>query len=167
MYVLTEIFDCRFVKQKEKKGKEMRREKEKKRVRWRKRWERLENNEIGILKNIVEGVQQRDVYWFSHKDYNARRILRDKESLSHLSWNNSRSKLISDLKKLYFWLKKTSEQSKLKKIMKKELTYSEEKGGRITEIDRIKLQHVITPPCYSLQNKTKKEKKKVKNVLNN
>ena len=30
MYVLTEIFDCRFVKEKEKKGKEMRREKKEK-----------------------------------------------------------------------------------------------------------------------------------------
>ena len=44
--------------------------------------------------------------------------------------------------------------------MKEELTYSEEKGGRITEIDRIKLQHVITPPNYSLQNKTKNGKEK-------
>ena len=43
MYVLTESFDCRFVKQKEKKGKEMRRGKKKKRKEKSKVKKKIEN----------------------------------------------------------------------------------------------------------------------------
>ena len=51
--------------------------------------------------------------------------------------------------------------------MEEELTYSEEKGGKNAEINRINLQHVIIPPNYSLQNKTEKKNGKRKERKNN